>query len=367
MSWIQENKFVAGLGGVTAVIGGAILFFGVSQGGAYEEKLEKFNELKAQYAKLEKAKPYPKAENLSDREDRITSYEEIIKEVRGLVAGYRPEKLEKMTPEQFKDIQVKMDSGLCEAFGTDTKLPDGCLFGFEKYNTGSVKAKATAKLNYELGAIQWMLHKLAEVKPESVSNIRRVELPEENGQVAVPIKPTRRGGRARGNQAKQPQIAVGRAYELLPMELSFTASEASVREFLMSLVNSDQYYYAIRGVRIRNEKQLPPNQKDADFPADFAPAAADDGFRALEELIDAGEDDGATGDAAAEEGVVEDGGDGGFADPVQPAVAPGELILKQVLGSEQLHVHLCLDIVLIEKKADKAQPGRRARAERSSD
>jgi len=367
MSWIQENKFVAGLGGVTAVIGGAILFFGVSQGNAYEEKLEKFSELKAQYAKLEKAKPYPNSENLSDREDGIASYEEIIKEVRGLVSGYRPEKLERMTPEQFKDIQVKMDTDLCEAFGADTKLPDGCLFGFEKYNTGSVKAKATAKLNYELGAIQWMLHKLAEVKPESVTNIRRVELPEENGQVAVPIKPTRGGGRARGNQTQQAQVAAGRAYELLPMELSFTANEASVRQFLMSLVNSDQYYYAIRGVRIRNEKQLPPNQKDADFPADATPdAALDDGFGALEELIDAGEED--TGDATAEGDVTPeeaDGvADGGFADPVQPAVAPGELILKQVLGSEQLHVHLCLDIVLIEKKAEKAPSGRKPRAKR---
>ena len=129
MSWIQENKFVAGLAGATAVIGGAILFFGVSQGSAYNKKLEDFEELKGRYVKLEEGKPYPTSGNLSDREDGIADYEAAIKDVRNLVTGYRPEKLERMTPEQFKDVRVKMEAELQQAFkDAGTTLPEGvCL------------------------------------------------------------------------------------------------------------------------------------------------------------------------------------------------------------------------------------------------
>ena len=245
MSWIQENKFVAGWAGVTAVIVGGILYVGLSQGGAFDEKLEQYQDLKGRYASLEKSKPYPSAANLSEREEGIEEYGEAIKEVRGLVAGYRPEKLEKMTPEQFKDVQVKMDTELHQVFAdAKTELPADCLFGFEEYSTSAVKAGATAKLNYELGAMQWMFSRLAEVKPSALSNIRRVELPEESGRVAK-VEPQPKKGKkksaGKGNKGnKNTQLAAGRADQLMPGEISFTASESSVREFLLTLVNSKE-------------------------------------------------------------------------------------------------------------------------------
>jgi len=357
MSWIQENKFVAGLAGTTAVIGGAILFFGVSQGSAYEKKLNEYKDLQGQYAQLEKAKPYPVENNLTAREDGIDDYSQSIKEVRNLVAGYRPEKLEKMTPEQFKDVQVKMKADLYQIFeDAGTELPEDCLFGFEKYDTASVRAGATAKLNYELGAIQWLLTKLAETKPESISNIRRKELAEESGQVAQPQAAPRRGARkgrsgrsARGGQGDQ--VAAGRAFELMPWELTFTASESSVRDFLIEMVNSKEYYFAIRGVRLRNEKQVTPSHKDANFPADKAPAA-DAGFGAFDALIDGGAEglDAAFAEEPAD-GAVADAPEEEVNAPVAPVTPAGELVLKQILGSEKLQVHLIFDIVLIEKKA----------------
>ena len=354
MSWIQENKFVAGLAGVTTVITVAILYVGLSQGGAYDEKLEQYQDLKGQYATLEKSKPYPSAENLSDREEGIEKYENTISDVRKLVLGYRPEKLEKMTPEQFKDIQVQMDTDLRKLFAdAGTKLPDDCLFGFEKYSASAVKAGATAKLHYELGAIQWMLSELAGVQPNAIANIRRVELPEESGNVAVAEpQPRGRQGRARGPaRGNDNQKAAGRAYELMPMEISFTASEASVRKFLLALVNSKEYFYAIRGVRILNESQAAPNQDDASFPADTA-VEGNDLFSDLDGL----EGEGDQGDESFGEGEAENADDTvAVEEPAKAAIPAGELILKQVLGKEKLNVFLCLDIVLIEKKAEDPQ------------
>jgi len=362
MSWIQENKFVAGLAGATAVIGGAILFFGFSQGSSYNEKLEKYEELKGQYSKLEKSKPYPSSKNLRHREQNVGDYELEIKEVRDLVLGYRPEKLEVISPEQFKDIQVKMKSELNRKFEeAHTALPEDCLFGFEKYATTSVRASATPQLVYELKAVQWLLEALAELKPEKIINITREELPEEKGRVAaVDSSKSARGSRGSNRSKAAP---VKKAYELMPVELTFTARENVVREFLMKMVNSDEYFYAINSIRIRNEKQIAPNLKDADFPVDVEPAA-DDGFGSLEGLLD----DSSSGFEEKEslkqslvegEGTPEktDSGDGVVAPELE--VPAGELVLKEVLGGEKLHVCIRFDIVLIAKGESKPlRPGK---------
>ena len=362
MSWIQENTFVAGLAGATAVIGGAILFFGISQGGKYDEKLEKYEELKVQQTKLEKLKPYPTYENRKDREAGMADYEKTIKDVRNLVTGYRPEKLVKMTPADFKDIQVKMEIDLRKAFDdAGTTLPENCLFGFEKYATDPVKAVATPKLNYELEALQWMFKKLSEVKPETITNIRRAELPEESGRVTQVTTKKGKKDRSRGN-AERSSSAAGRAYELMPVEVSFTANEVAVRKFLIEMVNSNQYYYAIRGVRIRNEKQNPPSEGDAGFP-NKAPSTIDDDFTGMEELLGDGAEsespDAGSSDVFGEGEELGEGVGESPKSPVSPEIPAGELILKQVLGNEKLHVHIVFDIVLIEKKAkDAKRPGK---------
>ena len=358
MSWIQENKFVAGLAGATAVIGGAILFFGLSQGSSYNDKLEKYEELKSQYSNLEKSTPYPSSENLKHRGLNVGDYETEIKEVRSLVLGYRPEKLEVVSPEQFKDLQVKMTSELNRKFKeAHAGLPENCLFGFEKYATTSVRAGATPQLVYELKAVQLLMETLAELKPEKIVNTTRDELPEEKGlgNVADSGKPAR--GSRRSNRSKDKPVK--KAYELMPVELTFTARENVVREFLIKMVNSEEYFYAIRAIRVRNEKQIAPNLKDADFPVEVKPMA-DDGFGSLEGLLDD-----ASGSDENENSFKEDGGTLEKSDSENTVATPnleiadGELVLKEVLGGEKLHACIRFDIVLIGKDANKPpRPGK---------
>lgn len=337
MSWIQENKFVAGLAGVTAVVGGAILFFGNSQGSAYDAKMLEFEDLKSKHTKLVKAKPYPDAANLKARQNLIKSYEQVIGDVRTALAGYQPGKLEKLTPQQFSDIQVKMQSELRAAFEqAGTTIPQECAFGFEKYVDKQPKASATARLNFELGAMKWMLTKLADVKPQALISLKREELASEKG--AVPAAQPVRRNNGRGQKGS----TVEKPYVLMPVELAFTATEASLRDFLKEMANSKEYFYAIRAIRIRNEKQTAPTVKDADFPSGGGNGGVtpttDDPFGGIE-LPDVGDDEEGDGDGEP-----------------QPEIAPkpvanGERILKQVLGSEKLNVYISFDILLI--KGDK--------------
>ncbi len=344
MSWIQENKFVAGLAGVTVVVGGAILFYGSSQGSAYNQKMLEYEDLKAKHVALEKSKPYPDAGNLKKRQDGIKQYTDVIDGVRSALIRYQPGKLAALTPEQFSDAQVKMEKELRAAFeAAGTTLPDECNFGFEKYADVQAKAGATGQLNYQLGAMKWLLGKLAEVKPQELANIKRAELPVEVTRVVPAPTPSRRGGRAGGKgraQASNADKVGGKPYELMPVEIAFTASEASVREFLEAMVSSEEYFFSMRAVRIRNERQTPPTIKDADFPEGVRPAARQGGADPFGAFVfpddDAADDDG-----------------GGAPAPVPAPAADSGRILKQVLGSENLNVYISFDVLLIEgKKAD---------------
>ena len=193
-----------------------------------------------------------------------------------------------------------MQGDLRKAFNRiGTSLPEGCGFGFEKYAKIQAAPYATSKLNYQLGAIQWLLEKLAENEPKAIINIRRELLDVEKGP---PPAPSTKKNARRGNQAANPGDE--KIFEVMPVELAFTASEASMRNFLKEMANSKEYLYAIRSLRIRNEKQNAPSPKDAAF-QDKKPNNADAGFFSPEEndvfggfaLPDVDSEEGANADA----------------------------------------------------------------------
>ncbi|MFK7911962.1 MAG: Amuc_1100 family pilus-like protein [Akkermansiaceae bacterium] len=352
MSWIQENKFVAGLAGVTAVLAGGIFFYGNSQGSEYDEKVSQYQQLKNDYRKLQQSKPFPSNGNLQSKKANIAKYEDLIKDVRGTFAGFKAGEMKKITPEEFGNLRVKMDKELRAAFGQETTLPEETAFGFEKYTSAPPKSEATAMLEYELNAVQWLLTQLANAKPSEVNNILRDELAVEKGKPTAAPQPVRRGGRNKNRRAPQAAPAK-KAYTLMPMELAFTGTESTLREFLKTMVNSEQYFFAIRALRIRNEKQVAPNVKDAGFRgggggggAAPAPAPEDDPFAGIA----------LPGDE--EEPAPDDGGDAVPVPAPKPAAGSGERILQQVLGGEKLHVFIRFDIVFIEGNSapPKAQP-----------
>ncbi len=331
MSWIQENKYIAGVAGVTAVLAGVILYFGLTKGSEYDEKKGAFEDLNGKYKQLANAKPYPSAANLSQRKKSLEDYEKSIRDVEKMFAKYQPGKLPSITPEQFSDAQVKMATGLRKAFEkAQTTLPDGCEFGFEKYANVPPKAEATPLLNYELGAIEWILSTLAETQPEALINVRRAELPVEKGIVSsTPKTRGKKKGRKGRNKKRGETQADEPTHLLLPVELAFKTDEKSLRKFLQKVVGSKKYYYAIRAIRIRNEKQSAPNVKDAKFPE--ANKEKEDDFAAME---------------FAEDSETDSEGGGSENAAVKPTVS--ERILKQVLGDEKINVYISFDILLVK-------------------
>lgn len=344
MDWIRENKFVSGLLGVTLLFVGGIFYYGYSEGDEYQANMSQFTELKDMHRSLVTSKPYPNAANQKAREQAIEQYENAIDEVRDAFFEYQPEQLPKLTPGEFTDAMIKMQGDLRMAYDqAGTTLPDKFGFGFETYAKVQAAPYATPKLNYQLGAIQWLLQKLAENKPKSLINVRRELIDIERG---LPVSPGAKGRRG-GSQAANPEDL--ELFESMPMEITFTASESSVRNFLREMANSKQYLYAIRALRIRNEKQNAPSAKDADFPAiqergidaQAGPFEADNVFGDVGFVIP--DDDGANQEPSPIELQPE---------PLAQPQSNDDYIIKQVLGDENLNVHIRFDILLFKAKRE---------------
>jgi hypothetical protein len=350
MDWIQENKFVSGLLAATILFTGGIFYHGYSEGDDFKANMAQYGQLRSRYDTLISAKPYPNLQNLKEREQVIQEYEAVIEEVRDAFYEYKPDKLPKPTPGEFSDARIKMQAELRKAFNkTETSLPEGCGFGFEKYAKIQAAPYATSKLNYQLGALQWLLEKLAENEPKAIINIRRELLDVEKGPPPAPS--TKKNARRR-NQAANPEDEI--IFEVMPVELAFTASEASMRNFLKEMANSKGYLYALRSLRIRNEKQNAPSPKDAAF-QDKKPANDDVGFFAPEENDVFGGF--SLPDVDSEEGAnIADieRSDAQIGPRIEP-MSNDEHIIKQVMGDEKINIHINFDILLIkgEKSPEK--------------
>jgi hypothetical protein len=209
------------------------------------------------------------------------------------------------------------------------ELPAEFSMGNESYTASPPKKEATGVLTFELEAISELMANLASASPTKLLNIYRQPLEEETGKAFD---------------------AKGKSFRAMPVEISFTGTEATLRKFLSSLDNSEKHYYVVRTMRVVNEKLKAPTAGDTQFEKEgegkpeggAAPAA--DPFGGGGGFVLPGEE------PAPAAGGATPPAPGGAA----PAAAPSGdgVILQQVLGAEKIHVFLRIDILqFLEAKA----------------
>jgi hypothetical protein len=241
-------------------------------------------------------------------------------------AKFRPEPFKTLPPQQITDTLLAATEEVRKAFGENTTIPDVFFLGFEAYKDSLAREGATGVLNYQIGAARELFLILAAAGPAELRNVHRPPLPEEQGT----------------NFQPGPE-AVARA---LPIEITFTGTESSLREFLTALNQSKNYYFVIRTMRVASEKKTPPLHTDAKFELPKAAASADNpandpfggGF------VIPGDEEPAAEDEEEDEPAP--------APEVQPLPTDSGRILAPVLGTEKIEVFLRIDIMrfLPEKK-----------------
>ncbi|HEY8962575.1 MAG TPA: Amuc_1100 family pilus-like protein [Luteolibacter sp.] len=301
MSWIKENPFVATLGGITLVGAAGLLLVGNHFGSKYQQSLDEYTADAELVSEGEKLALYPKQENLDAKKKALRDYRDSISKLQIAFDKYRPVAQKPVTSQEFTDNLREADAKVREAFAAgNTKLPDAFFLGFETYKGTVARESATGVLNYQLGAVSELFLALAKAAPGEVKNVHRPKLIEEEG-----------------GKFDDPS-AVSRA---LPIEVTFRGTEKSVRQFLSDLASSSTHFYAIRTIRVTNDKLTGPLPADVRFEEAPAPGASPESAGGIV----------LPGDAAAQ--------------PAQAALTDSSRKLIQLLGGEQLNVFLRIDIL----------------------
>lgn len=324
MSWIQENRFAAGLGGITAVAAAGLIAWAVSAGKGYSKAKEDYDTTAQEVDKMVKGPVFPNDANLSEKEKAVKDYKESVTKLEQAFDKFRTPTPANIEPGDFNDaVKKALEAATAAITGAKGEVPADFFIGFEAYKDAPARKEATGILSYELEAISNLFTNLAASGPAKVLNVSRPLLEEEEGKVFD---------------------GKGKSYRALPIEISFNAKEDVLRKFLSSLDDSGKFYYVIRSVRVVNEKLKAPTAADGQFKTEeagaegaaAAPAADPFGGAAAGGFVLPGEGDAAApaADAAApapEAAAPEAGGSG--------------VILQEVLGSEKINVFLRIDII----------------------
>lgn len=320
----QEKKFIGILAAAT-VLGAGGLYFVASDGAdRYTASKEQFDALSSDINQMQNLSLFPTPQNKQEKEKAIASFKADAEALTSKLIAKRPKSLENINPQAFTNLLVKTAQEVKKKYaaeglqidGDDADLPKGFYLGFENYVSTPAQGSATGILAYQLGAINEVHTLLAAAKPKKLLNFYREVLPEEKGEEYTP-------------SATQP-------YRTLPFEVSFSGPESTLRDLINGLQQSPKHLFAIRSMRIVNEKQSPPKASDANFDEEQESTASEpESTSAVATFVlpEVGEP------AAAEAAPAE-----------EPTAAPDNgRILKQVLGSEEIQVFLRIDLVLFDE------------------
>jgi hypothetical protein len=317
MSWIKDNKFVVALGGGTLIAVVLLYLVGSKGTDKYEAAKAGFDAAAADASSYEKGPLYPSAENLQGKTKALDEYRTALDALQADFGKFRPEEIKNISTQEFGARLKAVNEEVAAAFaasgtaGKAPKLPELFFCGFEDYRTNLARSEATGLLDYQLQGVRNILLALAKSNITELKNLHRPPLSDESG---TDYKP------------KDTDVA-----RPMPLELTFSGPEKAARNFLSTIVQTENQYVVIRTIRITNAKKEAPRAADAKFdrPAAAKPAAAtpfsDSGIYFTDN--EAKEDDKKPAEAP------------------KPKPVDSSRILAQVLGNEEIQVFVRMDLM----------------------
>jgi hypothetical protein len=249
MSWFRENRF---LGAFLISLGlctfGAVWFL-LEARGDWKDASTAFQRTAAELSRLERLAPYPSGENFHKMKAQTEEYEAALARLKDELKK-RVLPLPPMAPNEFQShLRVAMTAVAEKARANRVKLPDKFYLGFDHFASALPGEAVTPLLGQELAQIECLVNTLLEARVDTLISFRRTPLPEEDGTAAVapsPIPPGRKS------------TAAPRFLERSVIEATFVSTPAAARKVLNQIAGTDEQFFVIRLLQIRNEKDKGP-------------------------------------------------------------------------------------------------------------
>jgi len=264
MDSLKKNKF---LSTYLAVVGVGVLGLGYllfSSFKANKAAAQAYDEEKSAVAALQAKPLFPNAANLQARKAQVEGFASTVTELqKGLLAAQPPLDSEAPSDKFQTTLTETLNAIKLQAELTKLNSRAGSEFdlGFGKYLANLPPRQAVPDLLYQLGGIDAMVRTMLTDRVSSIDDIARAELDVEDAKADAPeAKPA--GGRAAakrpaasGASSVLPEDLVLKRY---PMEVRFTGSPRSIQDVLNHLAASKDYFYAVRSLRVENERKAGP-------------------------------------------------------------------------------------------------------------
>lgn len=312
-TWITENKPIALIIGI-----GTAAFLGLSTVGVMklmeESALQaEFTTAKSDVDAAARAAQTPTKKVLDTRKKDIAQFETRLSEAKQEFVKYTPtaEQIAELDPEQFRvKLQNTVKTFKEKAKTQGIRVLDGFFMGFEPYSTAPALKQATGMLQYQLGAIDWLMNTAIDCHVTDVRRVFRERTILETNE--IPAKDAKKGTKVKTET---------KAYEVMTCSVTLKGKRQSIGKLINSIITNDKYLFLIKAMRSKNEKTaaLSIVNKTA-VKGTPAPAPV-------------------TGEISFDTGIKKK-------KEVAKEVAAAEKILLPVLGSEEVELHLVLDLIV---------------------
>ncbi len=309
MSWLSQNKFLAGFGAVMAAGIGTLGYLTYSASEDYDKAKGEYESAVGELHRLEELNPFPSDEHLKKF---LAQKDELKAKIDGLQKSLAATqiKAEDITPTAFQDkLKEAVARVTAKAAEAKVAIPkDKFYLGFAEYQSEPPKPSAAPLLYRELRSIELLMDILIETKEVALNDLVRSPLKDEKEGKTTPKsepKPTGNASRKGGDDESKKKLVHKDG-----IVLKFVTTQDRFNKILNQIVSNKEQFFIPRNVTILNEKQEPPAKTPV---AAVAPAA-----------------------------VQPDG------TPSQPDAAPADLKASQleyVFGTERVDVTLDLDLV----------------------
>lgn len=263
MSWITQNKFLAGFGAVMLAGVGTLGYFAYDASNTYDTAKSEYDSAVGELHRLEGLAPFPNDEHLKKF---VAQKEELKARISGLQMSLAATqlKLDPISPTAFQD---KLKEAVARVSGKVTeakvKLPEKFYLAFAEYQSEPPKDAIAPFAYRELRSIELLMNMLIDAKEVSLNELTRSALKgERDAKAAVKVeeKPNAKdkGGDGEGKMKLVRKDSI---------TLKFVTSQDRFNKILNQIVSCKEQFFIPRVVSVLNEKQEPPPKALAAAPA----------------------------------------------------------------------------------------------------
>jgi hypothetical protein len=259
MNWFRQNRWLGIFVIVLAVATLFAVYVLLRAKGAFDEASARFKDAAAERNRLEHLNPFPSEANYRKMKGYLADYRAALNKLEAeLKAQMLP--VTPLAPNEFQSrLREAMTDTAQKARANRVKLPANFHLGFDEFTAALPNTAAAPLLGQELAQMELLMKYLIDARVDAVTALKRSPLPEEKSAAAGTI-PTM----APGRKAATPAATGPKMLERGIVDLAFTSSPSAARKVLNQIASSNEQFYIIRTLHVRNQQEKgPPREQNA--------------------------------------------------------------------------------------------------------